>query len=486
MIRHFITKLQSNKKSFTLFTGNAVITLLNFFTLSFLSHVLQEESYATYRQLQTFTNIGMALGALGFSHAVYYYLNSEKNKELRYGIVNANRFLVLCGGFSACLIMLLLKGFFSRDFSNPEFDGVVTYGFLLIFFQIIQTTDLNILLAQNRYRQYFFSLISSILLKIVLFVYLYYTGSPLEYFVVTLIFTTLYSVVLDFIFIEKSFSERFPFRLRREQVIRQLKYGWPIGLGIFLGMIMINTDRLVISYFIKEERAFAILANGAFEVPVISNFYYSFTLIAMPGMIAAYKAGNIFEMYRQRHEYIKQVAPILFPVVLALIHWSTPLIELLFGEKYTESGPIFAIYSLILLLRFCSHHEIFMVTEKTGYIIRMQLVEILFNVMLMIVLVREWGMMGAPVACIITGYLYMITTAVVSGRITQTPLSKLFPYSFLLRNLFVALAILGLVHLLSDLSGTYRLAWGWVPEMGVYMLIYVLVFNGLRKQGFFG
>lgn len=476
VIQHFRATFLSHKKSFLLFAGNSMITVFNFILLAFLSHILSVDSYGSYRQLLTLISIGTVIGSLGFSNALYYYLNlPDQGEQKKYDLLNSARLLVFTGAVLSVFLLFFMSDFLVSGFSDFANDQLFYLALVLGFLNIIQCMDQSLYLSFNKISVYFLGVGCSILLRSVFFIYGWLHDLPLSFYlwvsVWSGIFTFLFNISFQEFFLFRSLIRKIDWHLFRAQ----LKYAIPIGLGLLTGVFMLNNDRLVLSYFIKDVRAFAILSNGAFEVPLVSTFYTSFSVVAIPLMIQAYSQGNIKRLLEIRYDYIRIVAPLLFPFVFIFIFWNQPIITTLFGANYSESGMIFGIYSMVLFIRFCSHQDIFMVAGKTSYVLYIQGVEVIFNLLLNILFIYYWGIIGAPVAALCTNVIYFFVISFVSAKILNVKIFVLFPFPFLMKNILLCLIFI---------LPFYMLPIHWLLACFLFLTFYSSSFFLLRKRGY--
>lgn len=486
MFDHLLEKYRSNRKSFLLFAGNGLVTLINFCILSFLSHQLPVETYGTYRQLLTFINLAVSIGSLGFAQAIYFQLSkADLSLQQQYDSINANRFLVIAGSIITVLAMLLGQFYFRKEFNNPEFDKLLLYAFGIAFFNVFQSVDVNVSLAIHRYKRCLGASLVMFAFRLAWIVYCRYQHWELESYMRGILLSGVaYSVFIQATLYADQLS-KMQFRIDFQLVKEQLQYGLPIGLGVVFGVIMLNTDRIVLMYFIKDVKAFAILANGAFEVPFLSNYYLSFYTLALPLMIRAYEQQDWKAFFKARHDYIRQVAPIIFPAALVFILWSDVIITTIFGAAYAESAAIFSIYTLCFFVRFCSHHDVFTATGKNAQLIWLQSVEVLFNIVLMFFLVGRFGMIGAPIATVITLYLYIAATAYYSEKISGTGFRSLFPLRFLGKVLLLSLIVLLPFYGFKMIAGAmWNSVLGTALQITLFGLLYAGLFVICSRRGF--
>ncbi len=475
MIKHFIHKLKSNQDSFSLFAGNGLVVFSNFALLAFLSYVLPITEYGSYRQLTTFIVIGITIGSLGFSQALYFFLSKAKNdKQEQYNVINAARALVLFGAITSVFWMFFLFGYFSIEFNNPMFNDLVGFGFLIALVGILQSIELNSFLCLKKLRFYFVGFLCITVVQFIFLAFCYYSSAPINDYLTVILLASITRLLVNTIYIEKYFAGC-KVNVVLEKLAQLLQYALPIGLGIICGTIMLNADKVILMHFETSPEAFAILSNGTFEVPLIANYYLAFATVALPAMILAWEKGDMRQMHHVRHQYIRLVAPVLFPVVIGFIIWSESLITLLFSSTYIESASIFAIFSFITLVRFCSHHDIFLASGKTKFILLLQFIEVLVFIFLCFWLIEKYGIMGAPIAALITNYAYFIVTSIISARISKTSISALFPNKFLLRVIFSVLVPTFLIYTLNylDIDVITNYWWMGIP---IFAAIYLCLF----------
>lgn len=429
--------------------------------------------------------IGVSLGSMGFAHAIYYYLSSDTSLQEKYNHVNATRIIIVFSAMVSIGIGLLLFPVFDTNFGNPLLSNYILIACLLIFTQIIQSVEQNILLSIGKMKRYLFSMIGALALRILFFVfYILNEGQDLTSYLWILLASLILPVLINQLSIQQYFKGH-AFYFNRKLIVKHLQYALPIGLGMLFGVLMGNTDRLVYSYFFKDSEAFAILSNGNFEIPIITTFYISFSTLAFPAMQKAFAENNIKELLVHRYRYIKEIALILFPIVCVLIFWAEPIITLLFGKQYVQSASLFSIYAFTFFVRFASHNDIFLASGKTHYISIIQGVELVFNLLICIVCVYYWGLTGASLACVITNLAYVTASTYLSAGILKIPGRKVFPTTYLFKILAIAGIGILIPFLLENYFHTFfsRSYYTHILSMGIYLLTYVLMIYTLKRKG---
>ncbi len=440
MIQFFKNKIQSNKEAMLLYVGNSFITISSFLIIALLSHFLPIESYGIYRFIITISTVAITLGSLGFANALYYYLSSANLSQYQ-SKINSNRLgLFIMSIITLFLMKLISFLFFEKlaDFQLAQYQWVIAG---IVFIGILQSNELHIFLINKKIKVYLLSTFGVIIFRIAsLFIAYYQHWTLLDLLQLHLIWSFV-SLLINQLLINR-FNQIRELQINWKEIFIQFQYGFPIGLGLFFGVLLINADRIILSAFYPDPTQFAILSNGNFEVPIITQFYISFSTIALPMLIEAYKQKDFQQFFQIRAKYQQEIMMILFPIVFALINWSGPVIRIIFGQNYTESAALFAVFAGSFLIRFTSHHDVFLATNQTKYISIIQGIELIFHLILTYVLLSKFGMIGASYAYLITNIFYFIFTSYYSAKIIGVSIWKIHNWKHLPPNLLLCGIIL--------------------------------------------
>lgn len=441
-------KFKNNKESFQLYLGSSLISVFNFLSIAFLSHFLVPSEYGIFRYMLMFVSICVAIGSMGFAQAIYYYLQKSTNAQQAYTYINALRFGLALSSLIVLIGMYLYQVLFAQNHAFLDWNRFNIWIILLIIPGIFSSVELNIFLSMRKMSSYFVNNLSLLSIKVALLFIAYTMKASLIHYVFILSMTAVLPSLINNINIERFFSAE-KFKLDFSSLKDIWSYGLPIGVGLLFGVIMSQTDKLLLSYLFKDPLSIAIVSNGNFEVPLITVFYTSFSTIAFPYMLKAYQNNNIKELIDIRKNYQKEVVLILFPIVIALIAWSSSFISLAFGEYYQQSATLFAIYAVSFFLRFNSYHDVFLITNKTKYISIIQGLELVFHVVLSYFLIKYFGIMGASFAAVVTNMLYAFVCIYISKKILNVSMVEVVPFWYLYKIAFIAAGLMFPFYFLS-------------------------------------
>ncbi len=448
MIELVKQKFKSNKESFQLYLGSSIISVFNFLSIALLSHFLIPAEYGSFRYILLFVSIAVAVGSMGFAQSIYFYLQKSENAQQGYNYINALRVGMLLSTIAVVLLMFGYQLLFTGTSTFLDWNKYNIWIILLIIPGVFQSVELNIFLSIRKMGVYFVNTLSMLTIKLALIVIAYTVKASLIHYVFLLSITGLLPSLFNNVYLERYFKNE-KFQLHLNYLKEIWKYGLPIGVGLLFGIIMSQTDKIILSYLFNNPESIAIVSNGNFEVPLITVFYTSFSAIAFPYMLKAYQQNNIAELIAIRKNYQKEVILILFPIVISLIAWAPSFISLAFGSYYEQSATLFAVYALSFFLRFNSYHDIFLITNKTKYISLIQGVEMVFHIVLTFILIKIYGMLGASLAAVITNVVYAFVCIYLSKIILKVRMIDVVPFWYLYKIAFIAAAIMFPFYFLS-------------------------------------
>ncbi len=469
-------KFINNKESFQLYLGSSLISVFNFLSIALLSHFLLPAEYGVFRYVLMLVSIAVALGSMGFAQSIYYYLQKSQDAQQAYNYINALRVGLVLSAVLVIIGLFIYQALSGVSNTFLDWNRFNIWIILLIIPGIFQSVELNIFLSIRKMSSYFVNTLSILSLKVA-FIFIASTmKASLIHYVFILGITAVLPSIFNTIVIEKYFaSQKFQIHL---SYLKQLwKYGLPIGIGLLFGVFMSQADKMLLAYIFKDPLSIAIVSNGNFDVPLITVFYTSFSTIAFPYMVKAYQNNNIAELIDIRRKYQKEVVLILFPIVVAFIAWSPSFIRLAFGEYYTQSAALFAVYSITFFLRFNSYHDIFLITNRTKYISYIQGIEMVFHLLLTYFLIQQYGPIGASFAAVITNILYAFACIFISKLILNVRMIDIVPFWYLCKIVFIATAVMFPFYFIGYLFGSHLFN---IITAGIYVISCILLLYTLE------
>ena len=155
MINLIKEKFKNNRDSFQLYLGNSIVSIFTFLSIALLSHFLVPNEYGSFRYMLMVMSIAVSLGTLGFSQAIFYYLNTSKTAQLAYDYINALRVGMLISSVVVVLLLSIYLWVTNSMSSFFDWNKYYIWVVLLIIPGIFQSAELNMFLSMRRVGAYF-------------------------------------------------------------------------------------------------------------------------------------------------------------------------------------------------------------------------------------------------------------------------------------------------------------------------------------------
>jgi O-antigen/teichoic acid export membrane protein len=218
----------------------------------------------------------------------------------------------------------------------------------------------------------------------------------------------------------------------------QIFYTMPIGISSVVLEMSRYVDKMVVSNQ-SSAAEYALYVRGAMEIPVIGIIANTLDNLLMPQFVKAYKEHNLAGIITSWHRTIRLMAMFIYPSCLFLILSAGLLIPAIFSDKYVGSVIIFQIYTVSLLSRISTFDVIMRAIGQTKYILWISLASILFNIFFTYLFMQYWGLVGAPIATVMTLVLMRLAYLISITRFFHIGLKEVFPWRSILSSLLLSI-----------------------------------------------
>lgn len=181
-----------------------------------------------------------------------------------------------------------------------------------------------------------------------------------------------------------------------------LGFALPLVLHSLMSGIMDYVDNWLVSWF-YDEAQFAVYRYGARELPV--NMMLIGGLAG--GLIHSFRSDGAISITELKVE-ANRLMDILFPLTSLLIILSPLLYVLFYSEDFKLSARIFNIYAFTLVARIVINQVVLYHFQKNWLLFVAAGGEVIVNIFLSIILMREIGILGIPLATVIAYILHRI------------------------------------------------------------------------------
>ncbi len=455
---------------------------ISIFVLSIiLSRYFTKDEYGTYLHVQLIVNFAVWAFLLGLPHSVYYFLPRVANQRK---FVTTTVLLVGVISIITAFLILFNVDFLSELLSNPNLEKLGGILFCLVLFQVPLTLFEPLMISAKKVQSFsvvelFFNV--SFFLTVCIAV-LFDTAMIDILLYLSVLFSLHVSIVIFYeIQIAISFKREQP-KGDEYSIYKQFDYSLPIGLSMGVAEVSRYTDKVIVSNRTTPED-FAVYTRGAMEIPIISMLANTLDNLLMPKFVEAYKNNDTQSILHSWHSVIRMMATFIYPCCFFLICTASLLIPALFSEKYIGSVIIFQIYTLGLLTRISTFNVIIRAIGKTKAILWISLLSIVFNIGLTLLFMDWWGIIGAPIATVVTISLMRYVYLLAITHYLEIKVSEVFPWTALLHSLLSsAIASVPVILLLPLGINVWLLLFLMGVIYGVLYLMFLNINSALKPE----
>ena len=381
------------KQALALIFANGLNFLVNFAMNPFLARRMSYQDNGTYGQLNLINGYITVFFGLGIVSIVNLVLAEYKGNEK--SVLSANLWIQVISGLCCIFIIYFSCPAIAELFNNPLLNTYLVLYLPSTFFIILSSYYIY-------YYAHFNKIVSMSILTIVSNVVkvagMLYTVNVLKSLYYTVIFLNILNVLIfcaHIFVLKREFLPLYKPDFKKMKYIVKLGYPY-LGLSL-IGYSILYVGGILISKMLGVKE-FAIYRNGAIEIPFIATLYASITAVAMPTIVNYIKIGAFKELMLLKRKISNAVAGMIYPIVFFAIFNGYIFIELYLGNKYVESGIIFCIYNIAVLIRINSYADILTVKKMPKKIIIPNLISFVFNITLAYFLILFLGNTGAAVS----------------------------------------------------------------------------------------
>ncbi len=208
-----------------------------------------------------------------------------------------------------------------------------------------------------------------------------------------------------------------------------LKDSWPLLLSSISIVIYMKIDQIMLGQMIGEE------AVGIFSAAVrISEVWYFIPMIIVasvfPAILEAKKRSEAQYYQRLQHLYSLMVW-LSVSVALPMTFLSTPIVKLLFGEAFVDSGPILAIHIWGAVFVFLGEasSKWFLAENRQFMSFQRTLFGAIVNIVLNFLLIPTYGPIGAAVATVAAQFSVGVLFDVLQKETRQMFVMKILAFN---------------------------------------------------------
>lgn len=210
-------------------------------------------------------------------------------------------------------------------------------------------------------------------------------------------------------------------------------YGYPIAASLALTVVLSSTDRFVLEAWLGEAAVGAYHASYSIANRTLDVLFLWLGTAGQPALVMALERGGMDRLKVAAREQLSTFLLVGLPAAAGVALVARPLSEVLIGEALraaaTSVTPWVALSALLFGLTAYYFGQAFTLGKKTRHLLIAMAIPAGMNVVLNLVLVPQFGVLGAAWATAASFGLGMVATLLIGRRVVALPI----PWESLIR-----------------------------------------------------
>ncbi|MFP4332874.1 MAG: flippase [Campylobacterales bacterium] len=379
-----------------LFAEKILRMVVGLFVGIWVARYLGPEQFGLLSYAQSFVGLFAAIATLGLDGIVVRELVKDENR--RDELIGTAFWLKLMGAIGVLLVLAIAINFTSNDYYTNTLVFIIASATIFQSFNVIDFYFQSKVLS----RYVVFANIISLFLSSVVKIVLILNEAPLIAFAWVVLFDS-FVLACGFVYFylkHSTFSIK-NLIFKKETAISLLKDSWPLILSSVVISVYMKIDQVMIQEMIDSEA----VGQYAAAVRLSEAWYFIPMVIAsslFPAIINAKKQSE--ELYYARLQKLYDLMVWLaIAIALPMTFLSDWVVNLLYGEQYSQSGSV-------LMIHIWAGVFVFLGVASGRWLLSENLQMIAFwktfsgmviNVVLNLLLIPKYGIQGAAVATLL-------------------------------------------------------------------------------------
>jgi O-antigen/teichoic acid export membrane protein len=454
------------KQAFALIFANGINFLVNFIMAPFLARQLSYTDNGTYGHINLINGFVAILFGLGLSSVINLLLAENKGNEKE--MISTSFWIHFFSALVCILLLFIFSDWISILFNNPDLGIYLRQYLPSTFLMILTNLVIYYYIYYNKAQQLSLLTVSLNLLKIAA---VYYAVNTLHSFYFVVLFLNIVNLVQLAAHVYFLRKQVFPvLKPNYPQIQYVLKLSFP-----YMGMAIIGYSILYINGVIVSNqlgvKEFAIYRNGAIEIPFIATLYTSITAVALPQIVELTRSKNIQGLLHLKRKISNSVAAMIYPAAFFCILNGKVFIELYLGDKYIQSGIIFCIYNIAILIRINSYTDILTILKKPNKVLLPNIISLVMGIIISFVLISFIGVKGAAISFVLSIFVLCILWLKNTCKLLDINLNEYFDFKVIGKIVAISViaAILSMLFMKVELVSFVTI--GIIYVCVVYLLL---------------
>tara|TARA_Y100001954_G_C15829385_1_gene614267 strand:- start:7314 stop:8792 length:1479 start_codon:yes stop_codon:yes gene_type:complete len=465
-----------------IFIGKLIQILFQFFVPIILIRYFSQSDYGIYQKVLFFAGIATPLLIFHFNESLYYFFPISKNSKQQNEFISQTYFQLLSASILVSLIILPLIPYLSVYINDSVLISYI-YQILAILCLTASSSILeNIFILEKKSKLVvLFASLDKFVRTFLLLSFVIFYQTIAAALLAIIIYCALRFLFLTFYLITN--FELSIFLIKISNVKIQWKYVSPMGLGLFVGLLGKNADKLILAWLLTDAD-FALYSIGNLSLPFIATVYISVGNVIMPELAKYSKKNDLVKTLSLWRSMIIKNSILTIPLILFFLIQAKEIFVLLFTESYAESANVFRIILLALLIQMLGYGYVLRAYGKTKKILIAKIYRTLLSLIFGYIFIKNFGIIGAALTFLFSYFINAIIQLRDTKILLNVSLRDYLPWLDFIK-LFAISIIPGIIIIYTK-SFNWPIVYTLLLNSLIYFGIVILslyVFNYFKKFG---
>jgi len=384
------------QSSMNLFIAQAIYTFTIFFIDILLAHTLSKNDFGIWKHILLLVNLS-ALVLLGLPQGFNYFANLEKSLK-RHHLNNVLAAITIVSSIFFIALVLGLNKLIGHALNDNFIIGAAfIYPFIIIatglynILEMLSVIDKRTKLLPKA--NTFFSILYMIACSCIAYYYFRNGLEPsnLSIAIIVSLFTA-HLIRTGYVFT----SLKIKFRtsdIDFTKIRKYLKYGIPIYLATFIGILNNYIDQIIVSNF-ESLATFGVYAVGAKGFPLIPAMSVIVAQSIFPQLMNYQNSGQNEKAQQLWLKASVKASYLLYPIIIVLMVLAPYLIRYIYGEDFNGAIEVFQTYLIILVFRHNGYGRLLMIRDENKWLMLFMICAFITNIFVSLFLYNRIGIIG--------------------------------------------------------------------------------------------
>ena len=409
-----------------IFISKFIQILFQFLVPIILIRILSQTDYGIYQKVLFFTALAIPLFKFHFTASLYYFFPiSKKSNQLNEFISQTYyQLLVIC--IFGSIIILISFFFLESYFEDKIFYRYIYQILAIIFFTVCSSILENIFILEKKSKLVVIVTSADKFLRTSLLLVIISIYQTIELALLALIIHGFLRFLFLTIYLFKNYKLNI-LLIKISNLKTQWNYVMPMGLGLFIGVLGKNADKLILVWLLTNSD-FALYTIGNLSIPLIATVYISIGNVIMPELAKYSLNKDLDKSLMLWKSMIIKNSIITIPVIFFFIIQAKEIFIVLFTNSYVDSANVFRIIVLTLLIQMLGYGYVLRAFGKTKKILIAKIYRTTLSLLVGYFLIKNFGIIGAALTFLFSYFINAIIQLIATKKLLKVSLKEYLPW----------------------------------------------------------